>query len=89
MFIPIGLLHGYLDLGGIWKDEWNCYIKGLTHGGIILSEVQESFLWMHNKVNGEVTAILAYDLIVSTKLPLSPIKTHSHIWEYDIPLKIK
>ena len=27
-----------LDLGGRWKIEWDCYIKGLTEGGIKLSD---------------------------------------------------
>ena len=72
-----------LDLDGLWKYEWTRYIKGLAHGGIRLNDEQDSLLWMHNKVNGEVTASLACDLIVSSNLPKSPIRTHSQLWSCD------
>ena len=66
-----------LDLDGDWKSEWTCFIKGLLHGGIRLSENKNTLIWMHNKENGKVTTMLAYDLIVSTNLTTSPIKTHN------------
>ena len=74
---------------GIWKSKWTGYIKGLAHGGIRLKEVEDSLLWMHNKINGEVSASLAYDLIVSSMLPMSPVKTHTRIWICNVPLKVK
>ena len=33
-----------LDLGGIWKIEWDCYIKGLTRGGIKLLDHMDKLL---------------------------------------------
>ena len=57
-----------LDLEGRWKEEWNYYINGLSHGGIRLSGQKDSLLWMHNPKNGEVTTNLAYDLIESSTL---------------------
>ena len=33
-----------LDLGGGWKIEWDCYIKGLTQGGIMLSDHMDKLL---------------------------------------------
>ena len=74
---------------GIWKSEWTNYIKGLAHGGISLNDEHDSLLWMHNKVNGEVTTSLAYDLIVSSNFPKSTNRTHSQLWSYDIPRKHK
>ena len=38
---------------------------------------------------GEVSASLAYDLIVSSQVPLSNNKTQARIWKYGIPLKLK
>ena len=61
-----------LDLGGPWKEEWSCYTNGLSHGGIILLEQNERLLWMHNSINGDVNAHLAYDLVAtSCPVPLS------------------
>ena len=64
-----------LELEGIWKEEWTGYINGLSQGGIRLKETQDTLLWMHNTKNGEVTARLAYDLIVSSDVALSKNKT--------------
>ena len=36
-----------------------------------------------------ITVSLAYDLIVSSFLPLSPIRSHSRLWYCNVPLKIK
>ena len=57
-----------LDLGGRWKEEWNCYINGLSHGGIRLSGQKDYVLRTHNPKNGEVTTSLAYDVITSSTL---------------------
>ena len=76
-------------MGGIWKAKWTGYINGLSHGGIRLNETQDTLLWMHNTKNGEVTARLAYDLIVSSDVALSKNKTQARIWKYEIPLKLK
>ena len=79
----------YLHLGGIWEEQWIDYVKGLTHGGIRLKEVEDTLLWMHNKVSSIVSASKAYDLIVSTLLPLFPVISHSRLWYCNVSLKIK
>ena len=43
---------------------------------------------MHNKVSGDVSTSLAYDLIVSSLIPPSKVRTHSQLWSSTIPLKI-
>ena len=78
-----------LDLGGRWKVEWSCFIRGLTHGGIRLNGQRYSLLWMHNSVTGEVTTSLAYDLIVSSFMQPAPNKDISWVWNCAIPLKIQ
>ena len=78
-----------LDLGGSWKDQWTDYVKGLTHGCIKLKEVKDTLLWMFNKVTGVVSSSSAYDHIISSLIPLSPVSSHSHIWCCNVPLKMK
>ena len=43
-----------LNLGGIWKEQWTEFVKGLTHGGIKIGPIDDTLLWMHNKKNGMV-----------------------------------
>ena len=38
-----------LELGGIWKYEWDCYIKNLMQGGLRLIELLDKVLSMHSK----------------------------------------
>ena len=78
-----------LELGGRWKVEWSCYIRGLTHGGIRLNGKRDSRLWMHNPMTGEVTTSLAYDLIVSSSLQPIHNKAISRFWTCAISLKIQ
>ena len=78
-----------LDLGRSWKVQWTYFIKGMTHRGIILKEVKDSLLWMQNKVIGVVSTSLAYDLIVSSLLPVSLVRYHSCLWCCNVPLKVK
>ena len=44
---------------------------------------------MHNKVTRVVSTSLDYDLIVSSLLPLSPVRSHSRLWCCNMPLKVK
>ena len=44
---------------------------------------------MHNKVSISISASLAYDLIVSSLLPPSPVRLHSRLSYCNVPLKIK
>ena len=60
------LLADDLELGRLWKEEWTCYIDGISHSGIKLSKRDDRLLWMHNTINGDVSAHLAYDLIASS-----------------------
>ena len=55
-----------LELGGPWKVELSCDIDGLYHGGIILSKKNDRLLWMHNSINGDKNAHLAYDLVATS-----------------------
>ena len=43
---------------------------------------------MNNKVTGDALASLAHDLIVSSLIPPSTVRTHSQLWSSNIPLKI-
>ena len=54
-----------LLLGGDWAAQWCSYVKGLTHGGIRIGNVEDKLLWMFDEQQGSVTAKKAYDLIVS------------------------
>ena len=54
-----------------------------------MTEKKDALLWMHNPKNGMVTASLAYDLLVSSMLPLVNTSIMSRIWGFSIPLKIK
>ena len=63
-----------LFLGGSWKAEWESYISGMPHGGIKLTNENDSILWSHNTVNGEDSACLTYGLIVSA------ISSKTHDW---------
>ena len=33
-----------LELGGIWKESWNNYIKGLLHGGICITHTPDKLV---------------------------------------------
>ena len=35
-----------LNLGGIWKEHWNIYVKGLSQGCIKFSENNDTLLWI-------------------------------------------
>ena len=78
-----------LDLRGRWKIECDGYIKGLTQGGIKLSDHMDKLLWIHNPNNGAVTASITYDLIVSSAVLLDRKFAMPKIWAYTVPLKIK
>ena len=78
-----------LELGGVWKYEWNNYMSSLNHRGIRLKDTSGSLLWTHNKKDGKVTASLVHDLIVKTYLVSIQNKFSSCIWLFKIPLKIK
>ena len=58
-----------LDLGGEWVDRWTSFVKGLSHGGIKISEVEDSLLRLYDKVSGKVSTKKAYDLIISYYFP--------------------
>ena len=44
--------HGYwflgedLDIGGVWKDAWEVYTKGLEQARICLNSAADSLLWV-------------------------------------------
>ena len=40
-----------VDLNVVWKEEWTCYIGGLSHGGIRFSAQKDCVLWLHNTEN--------------------------------------
>ena len=79
--------HGYwfsaedLDIGGVWKDAWEVYTKGLEQGIIHLNSPADSLLyWAHKKKEGNVSAALVYDLIVkSLSIPICD-KVYGNIW---------
>ena len=61
-----------LELGGLWKDAWTNYIKGLQHGGIRISHLPDKLAWLYNKSLGMVKANLMYDLIANTLVTYRP-----------------
>ena len=78
-----------LLLGGEWAAQWSSYIKGLTHGGIRLGNVEDKILWMYDEQKGSVTAKKAYDLIVSNHRSIMENDIILKIWHFNIPHKLK
>ena len=57
-----------LDLGGEWAEQWTSFVKGLSHGGIIIGEKEDSLLRLFDKESGLVSAKKTYELIISDLL---------------------
>ena len=78
-----------LLLGGERAAQWSSYIKGLTHGGIRLGNVEDKIIWMYDEQKGSVAAKKAYDLIVSNHRSIMENDIILKIWHFNILHKIK
>ena len=58
-----------LDLGGEWAEQWTSFVKGFSHGGIRIGDLEDSLLWLYDKDSDMVSAKKTYELIISDFLP--------------------
>ena len=77
-----------LELGGLCKEAWSNYIKGLQHGGIRISNTPDTLVWIFNKSIGTVKSNLMYELTVNISVTSKPNDIFVKIWKLRIPLKI-
>ena len=53
-----------LGLNGHWAVKWDPYIGNLKNACFKLGAERDTLVWSGNKKNGELTAKLAYDLMI-------------------------
>jgi len=54
-----------LNLSGRLAEEWICFLSGIKHNAIALSNNPDSLVWSWNKEDGVVKVKEAYDALVS------------------------
>ena len=68
---------------------WESYISDMPHGGIKLTNENDSIHWSDNTVNGEDSTCLKYRLIVSANSSKTHDWLHAQIWAWHLSLKVK
>ena len=64
-------------------------MKGISHCGIRIGEVEDSLLLLCDKDSGMVSEKKAYELIISDFLPPPSSYIVSQIWKFNIPQTLK
>ena len=80
-----------LDLGmdGNNDLEWNLYVSKIYQGGINLCDKPHKLVWVYNKKNGSMTAMLAYHSMVMKGSIDGNVWWTKWLWKGIVPLKIK
>jgi ribonuclease HI len=80
---------GDLHLCNPLASEWNLYIAALKEAGITLSSCPDTLRWVGGDATGNLTVKNLYAALLNQKNLVVDRSWFSHIWRWEIPLKIK